>query len=76
MKEAVYDVFARKSRGEPLRHVGYVDAMDDELARVYAWTTYDEENWFEMCVVPRSAIIPVNRDEGIFARTRPEADYE
>ena len=67
MNEAVYDVFARKSRGDPLRHIGYVDAWDDELARVYAWTTYDEENWFEMCVIPRSAIIPVNRTDGPFA---------
>ena len=67
MNEAVYEVFARKSRGEPLRHIGYLDAMDDELARVYAWKTYDEENWFEMCVVPRSAIIAVNRHDGPFA---------
>ena len=39
-----------------------------ELARVYAWKTYDEERWFEMCVVPRAAIIPVNRTDGPFAR--------
>jgi hypothetical protein len=47
-----------------------VDAIDDEIARVYAWKTYDEEHWFEMCIVPRSAIIPVNRQEGLFARGR------
>ena len=63
MLETVYDVFARKTRGEPLRHIGYVDAFDDELARVYAWKTYDEESWFEMCIVRRSAILPVNRPE-------------
>ena len=73
MNEAVYEVFARKSRGEPLRHIGYLDAMDDALARVYAWKTYDEENWFEMCVVPRSAIIAVNRTDGPFA-TSTEAE--
>ncbi len=67
MREKVYDVFARKNRGEPLHHVGYLHALDDEMARVYAWKTYDEENWFEMCVVPRAAIIPVNRDDGPFA---------
>ena len=67
MRETVYDVFARKNRGQPLRHVGYVDAIDDELARVYAWKTYDEENWFEMCVVRREDIIPVNRTDGPFA---------
>ena len=67
MREVIWDVFAKKDRGEPLRHVGYLDALDAELARVYAWKTYDEEKWFEMCVVPRSAIIPVNRDDGPFA---------
>ena len=66
MKEAVFDVFARKDRGDPLTHIGYVDAMDAELARVYAWKTYDEQNWFEMCIVPREAIIPVNRTDGPF----------
>ena len=71
MKEAVFDVFARKDRGDMLQHIGYVDAMDAELARVYAWKTYDEQNWFEMCVVPRDAIIPVNRTDGPFARNAP-----
>ena len=68
MREFVYDVFARKERGEALAHIGYVDALDDETAKVYAWKTYDEQNWFEMCVVRRSAIIPVNRDDGPFAK--------
>ena len=71
MKEVVYDVFARKNRGEPLRHIGYVDAMDDELARVYAWSAYDEEKWFEMCVIPRRSIIPVNRTDGPWGANRP-----
>lgn len=70
MREAVYEVFARKERGEPLAHIGYVDAPDEEMAKVYAWKTYDEQSWFEMCVVPRSAIVPVNRDDGPFARGR------
>lgn len=65
--EGVYEVFARKSRGDPLRHVGCVDAPGEELARVYAWKTYDEEKWFEMCVVHRSAVIPVNRQDGPWA---------
>ena len=71
MKEVPYEVFARKDRGDSLRHVGYLDAMNDELARVYAWKTFDEERWFEMCVVPRSAIIPVNRTDGPFSQKRP-----
>lgn len=68
MLEYVYDVFARKERGEPLAHIGYVDALDDETARVYAWKTYDEQNWFEMCIVRRDHILPVNRDDGPYAR--------
>ncbi|RMD90028.1 MAG: hypothetical protein D6813_09780 [Calditrichaeota bacterium] len=61
-EEQVYEVFARKSHEEPLMHVGSVNAPDDELAKVYAWSTYDEENWVEMCVVPRKAIIQVSHN--------------
>lgn len=67
MEEQTYDVFARKDRGEALAHIGYVEAPDAAMARVYAWKTYDEQNWFEMCIVPRTAILPVNRTDGPFA---------
>jgi 1,2-phenylacetyl-CoA epoxidase PaaB subunit len=67
LEEPVFDVFARKNRGDALSHIGYLTAPDTELARVYAWTTYDEENWFEMCIVPRSEIVPVNRTDGPFS---------
>ena len=73
MREIVYDVFTRKNRGDKLSHIGYVDALDDEMAKVYAWKTYDEESWFEMCVVKRTEIIPVNRDDGPFAKARSES---
>jgi 1,2-phenylacetyl-CoA epoxidase PaaB subunit len=63
MQEPVFEVFARKAREEPLRHVGYVNAMDSELARIYAWSTYDEQSWFEMWVVPRAAMLPVHSIE-------------
>lgn len=53
--QAEYDVFARHKRGIPLTRIGSVFAPDDRLARFYAVRTYDEENWFEMMVVPRSA---------------------
>ena len=59
--QPVYEVFARKTHDEELKHVGSVNAADDELAKVYAWSTYDEESWIEMCVVPRDAIVPVTR---------------
>ncbi len=62
-EERVYEVFARKSHDDPLTHVGYVNAPTNDLARVYAWTVYDEESWIEMCVAPREAFIAVNRDD-------------
>jgi 1,2-phenylacetyl-CoA epoxidase PaaB subunit len=55
----VYEIFARKSRGEPLRHIGNLNAPDDALARVYAFNTYDEEKWFDMFVVARDAMVEV-----------------
>jgi 1,2-phenylacetyl-CoA epoxidase PaaB subunit len=50
----VYEVFARKAHDEELKHVGSVNASE-----AYAWAVYDEESWVEMCVVPRSAVIPI-----------------
>lgn len=55
----VYEVFARKSRGDALKHIGALNAPDDELARVYAFQTYDEEKWFDMYVVPRDRFVEV-----------------
>ena len=55
----VYEVFARKSRGDALKHIGAINASDDELAKVYAYQTYDEERWFDMYVVPRNHVVEV-----------------
>ena len=55
----LYEVFARRTRDEPLGHVGSVNATSIDFARVYARTTYDEENWIEMVVVKRVAMVPV-----------------
>lgn len=76
MREPVYEVFARKTREEPLRHIGYVNALNDDLARVCAWKTYDEQNWSEMCVVPRAAIIPVDPEESQFVTAGGRAEDE
>ncbi|MDQ6918416.1 MAG: hypothetical protein M3Z98_03550, partial [Candidatus Dormibacteraeota bacterium] len=54
-----YEVFARKARIDPLRHVGRVVAPDDDIAQAYARATYDEERWVEMIIVPREAVITV-----------------
>jgi 1,2-phenylacetyl-CoA epoxidase PaaB subunit len=55
----VFEVFARKTRGEALRHIGNLNAPDEELARVYAFNTYDEERWFDMYVVAREHLLEV-----------------
>ena len=52
-----YEVFARKTRGEPLHQVGSVVAPDDDLAVAYARATYDEERWIEMAIVRKNDII-------------------
>src|SRR5450759_675810 len=52
-----YEVFARKTRGEPLHQVGSVVAPDDDLAVAYARATYDEERWVEMAIVRKEHVI-------------------
>jgi 1,2-phenylacetyl-CoA epoxidase PaaB subunit len=59
----VFEVFARKNRGEALRHIGNLNAPDEALARVYAFQTYDEDRWFDMWITPRAGMIEVfNRE--------------
>ena len=52
-----YEVFARKTRVEPLHQVGSVVAPDADLAMAYARATYDEERWVEMAIVPKDAVM-------------------
>lgn len=52
-----YEVFARKTREEPLRQVGSVVAPDQDLAAAYARATYDEERWVEMAIAPRDCLV-------------------
>ncbi len=63
MAKKLYEVFARKERKEPLSHIGTIRAISDDFAKVYARNTYDEENWVEMFVVPRVAMITTLRME-------------
>lgn len=71
--DPIWEVFARKSREDPLRHIGSVHAVGAALAAVYAWKIYDEERWFEMVVAPRDAFAAVNRAEAPFALGPPSA---
>lgn len=52
----VYEVFAKFKADDPLRHVGNVVAVSVDLARMYAYTLYDEWGWSEMIIVPRREI--------------------
>lgn len=61
----VFLVFARLKPEEPLGMLGTVRATNLGLARAYARTTYDEDRWIEICVVPREAVSWVKRVEDI-----------
>ena len=67
----VYEVFARKKRADRFEHIGAVSAPNEQLARVYAWQTYDEAKWFEMTVARRDAFAAVNRREAPFTLGGP-----
>jgi hypothetical protein len=71
----VYDVFTRIKRGDDLVLVGSVEAESDDLARVYASMTYNEENWVEMRLAPRDQIILVKSVEGLFAGKEENNGY-
>ena len=55
----VYEVFAKFQAGEPLHHIGSVIATDRELARMYAYTLYNEWAWSEMIIALRREIVTV-----------------
>ena len=46
-----------------MSHIGTLNAPGIELARVYAWRIYDEEDWSEMWVAPRDAIVSAHPDQ-------------
>ncbi len=55
----VWHVYARRQYDEPLHEIGNLLADDEELARVYARSIYDEFSWIEMIIVPRACIVSV-----------------
>ncbi|MFN2382645.1 MAG: hypothetical protein ABR559_00110 [Gemmatimonadota bacterium] len=55
--EEVFEVFCRIAAGDAMCHIGTLNAPHIDLARVYAWKIYDEEDWADMWVVPRAAIV-------------------
>ncbi len=55
----VWHVYARRKYEEPLHEIGNVMADDEELAKVYARSIYDEFSWVEMVIIPRDSIVTV-----------------
>lgn len=53
----IYEVFTRINPGDDLIHIGSVEAASDKLAKNYARTTYDEEDWSYVMLVRREDII-------------------
>lgn len=64
MPSAAYEVLARSRRGDPLRHIGTLDAPSDDLARAYARWLYDEESWADVAVVRREYLLAVRAGGG------------
>ena len=52
----VWLVLARRKYEEPLYQVGTVTADDEEMAKLFAQSIYDEHPWIEMVVAPRDAV--------------------
>ncbi|ARK28905.1 hypothetical protein [Halalkalibacter krulwichiae] len=63
-----YLLFTRIKRGDDLTHVGSLKAVNDDLAKIYAEHIYDEEDWVEMKVVRKDAIITVRNPEPLFEK--------
>lgn len=63
-----YEVFARINPGDDLTNIGTLDADTDRLAKTYARTTFDEEDWDRLVVVRQDALVDV---EGAPAPDRP-----
>ncbi|HET7324426.1 MAG TPA: phenylacetic acid degradation PaaB family protein [Halococcus sp.] len=56
-----YEVFARLNAGDETIHIGRVEADTDSLARSFARTAYDEEDWDYMAVVRREHVLEVKQ---------------
>ena len=52
-----YEVFGRVNPGDDLVGIGYVEAPTDRLAKTYAHSQYDEEDWDALLVVSRDHLL-------------------
>jgi 1,2-phenylacetyl-CoA epoxidase PaaB subunit len=58
-ESTTYKVFARIEAGDNMKHVGEVKAQTDRLAKLYAYTTYNEEDWNYLSIVRQNALLEV-----------------
>jgi hypothetical protein len=58
-----YEVFTRLNAGDDIINVGQVEADTDSLAKSFARTTYDEEDWNYMAVVSHEHILEIEQDQ-------------
>ncbi|MEH7225497.1 hypothetical protein V7112_16945 [Bacillus sp. JJ1566] len=63
-----YLLLTRINRGDELIHVGTFKAVNETLAKIYAQHIYDEEDWVEMYVVKKDALVCVRSPEPLFAK--------
>ncbi|GAB7021305.1 phenylacetic acid degradation PaaB family protein [Halostagnicola sp. A-GB9-2] len=54
-----YEVFARINQGDDTTHIGNVTAQSDRLAKMYAYNTFDEEDWNYLTVVREENLLEV-----------------
>jgi 1,2-phenylacetyl-CoA epoxidase PaaB subunit len=57
-----YEVFARINQGDETKHIGNVTAKSDRLAKMYAYNTFDEEDWDMLAVVREDDYLRVSND--------------
>ncbi|RLM53828.1 phenylacetic acid degradation PaaB family protein [Halobellus sp. Atlit-31R] len=65
-----YHVFTRLKAGDDMIHAGTVQADSDRLARIYAYRTYDEEDWEYMGVVREEHLLEVDEQPIVGGRAR------
>jgi 1,2-phenylacetyl-CoA epoxidase PaaB subunit len=66
-----YEVFAQINPGGDITHIGRVEAENGRLAKSYARTTFDEEDWNYMAVVAENDLLEVTGEHEI---PTPEVD--
>ncbi|SFS90639.1 phenylacetic acid degradation PaaB family protein [Halostagnicola kamekurae] len=58
-----YEVFARINQGDDTLHIGTVTAQSDKLAQMYAYNTFDEEDWNYLAVVREENLHEVSGEQ-------------